>query len=193
MNENKMEIPVEIIGLCCLFWIVPITDEWDKTLCDHKCIDIDGSCIRLKNKMYHGNNTLFTLFGSQIVSNGVFKWRLKLRSSINPGCIGIIKNDQEYLQKNKHDTDYALNEGCCFFFKDERGFFIHHERVNYHYYSNPCKQGSMIEMTLDMDNHTIQYTIDDNACDTVKIDSLMNKEYRLAVTIKQKGNVIELL
>lgn len=29
MNEYNVDIPGEIIGLCCMFWFIAISDEWD--------------------------------------------------------------------------------------------------------------------------------------------------------------------
>ena len=47
MNEYKLEIPDEIIGLCFLFWFIKVCDQWDESLCDTELTDIDGSCCKL--------------------------------------------------------------------------------------------------------------------------------------------------
>ena len=49
-------------------------------------------------------------------------------------------------------------------------------------------------MTLDLDEQTIKYKINDTDYKAVKMESLSKDiEYRLAVTLADKGNEIELL
>ena len=93
MNEYRIEIPDEIIRVCFLFWFMNVCDEWDKSLCHSQYVDIDESCAKL-NDGYKSRGFLdwcCTLFGSQSVKNGVFKWHVQFNSSIEWICIGLLK------------------------------------------------------------------------------------------------------
>ena len=194
MDEYKIEIPDEIIGLCFLFWFIQVCDEWDEALYDEERIEIDGLCGK-----WHG---YASLFGSKIVESGTFKWSLKLKSQITWGCIGIIKNDKSIIEESKWSNNYGFIEGCgCFlFFCNERsnGALWIDDIKNQDYCRNLCcDPGTIIEMTLNMDKKTIKYKVGDVECKAVGLESLSEQiGYRLAVTIVKEGDetiVIELV
>ena len=196
MNHHKIEIPDEIVGLCFLFWLITVCDEWDKSLCHNEWVDIDGSCVTITDKYKYGRTDVwcYTLFGGQVVESGVFKWCLKFNTEIEWICVGIIIDDKEVIEKNKVScNDYGRVQGHgCFLFPPDGGLRY---RGLWDDYCDEfdVKRDTMIEMTLDMDEHTIQYTVNDTDHKVVKIESLSGHRYRLAITVDDKGDSMELL
>ena len=196
MNNHKLQVPDEITGLCYLFWLIQVCDVWDKSLCSVN-VEIAGSCARLSD------GEMTTLFGMQNVKIGTFKWHLRLKTKINWGCIGIIKDDKQYIEQNKCDNEYGFETGCgCFLFlfededdHEENGALWFDDVENRNYANNPTSEpGTIIEITLNMDDHTIKYKINDTEYKTVKIESLSSEiGYKLAITIDAEGDEIELI
>ena len=192
MNEHIIEIPDEIIGLCFLFWFIDVCDEWDISLCDKKWVDINDSSFKLIE------SRCCTLFGKHIVEAGsVFTWYLKLKSKIDWGCIGIIINKKEEIDKNKNFNDYGRDVGCgCFLFitGGKAQALLYDQGIDQDYLV-PVDKGTIIEITLDMDQRSIHYKINDKEFEkTTKIESLSTEfGYRLAVTFSKKGYEIELI
>ena len=197
MDQNKLDIPDEIIALCFLFWFINVCDEWDKTLCHEEYVDIEGSCARINTEIEITGASV-TMFGAQTVESGIFKWRLKLNTKMDWGCIGIIKDEKSYIEQNHTNNDYGRGIGCgCFLFICKgggNGALFHSNQLDLKY-SDPCRdEGTVFEMTLNMDQYSIQYKVNDKEYESVNIDSLSNHRYRLAVTLsKTDDDGIELL
>ena len=194
MNEHKLDIPDDIIGVCFLFWLIKTCDAWDQSLC-HESVNIDGSCAMMSD-----DSECCTLFGTQTVESGVFKWYLKLATKIKWACIGIIKNEKRIIEDNKCNNEYGFEKGCgCFFLLSRspiaNGLLMFDGQEIVDYAANPCcDKGTIIEMTLNMDQKTIKYEVNDKHFHTTKIKSLsIEFGYRLAVTFINKGYGIELL
>ena len=127
MNKFQIAIPDEIIGLCFLFWFITISDEFDESLSNSQWVDIDGSCAKLNDNYECGRRGIWccTVFGSQIVKSGVFKWCLKFKTEINWSCIGIVIDKKEELEKNKHNNDYGRHAGSGCFWFGSNGWLFH--------------------------------------------------------------------
>ena len=191
MNEYnyKVEIPEEIISLVFLFWFIQICDEWDGSLSHDRFVEIDGSTAKVRNRF-----GTCSMFGTKVIETGTFKWSLKFKTDINWSCIGICIDTKEELEKSKRDNYYGRDVGCGCFWFGGRGSLCWDDQEMWLYSGAWHKAGTKIEMTLNMDDQTIQYKINGINYKTVKIDSL-SKEigYRLAVTVSKEGNAIELL
>ena len=67
MKQHRLEIPDEIIGLCFLFWLIKVCDQWDAAS-SHDEINIKGQYAEVSTK----HNGWRTLFGTHIVKTGIF-------------------------------------------------------------------------------------------------------------------------
>lgn len=190
-NSNNMVIPTEIIGLILAFWFIDICDKWDESLC-HKAVHIDGSCVKLQE------DRICSIFGTESVEKGIFEWRLKYKTAISWCLIGIIKDDLEYLKKYQNSYGYALTSNGHLLKIDTGTFF---SSLKNYYGRVPDElftaKDTLITVTLNMDNKTIAYKINDNQYETKEIpDPIRNKyrlAYRLAVTMKLADMELDLL
>lgn len=192
MKEYNIEIPDEIIGLCFLFWLIKICDDWDQSLCDMDYFDIDGPCAKLNSFKY------CTLFGTRVVKTGIFNWRIKLNTKISWGCIGVIVNKEKEIENNKYNNRYGKEKECgCFLFiagSSKGALFIAGEPLDIFYSDPPGDQGTVIEMILNMDKKTVQYKVNDQECDEREIGFLSSEiGYRFAVTVHSEGDEVELM
>ena len=196
INQYGIQIPDELIGLFFLLWFIDVCDNWDELSCHQTLVDIDGACVQLNENYEYGKDNIWgcTIYGSHVVREEVFKWCLEFKTAIHWICIGIIVDKKEEIEKNKHSNEYGIDIGCGCFWFNSNGWLQYDDKKDYDYSSIFVEEGTMIEMTLDMNNQTIQYKINDTECKTVKIDSLSKQMgYRLAVTLTQKDNEIQLL
>lgn len=204
MNECKIEIPDEIVRVCFLFWFMNVCDQWDKALCHHGYVDIDESCAKLndeyKNSEFTSTDWCCTLFGTQSVRNGVFKWHVQFNANIGWICIGIIKDTQDAINANKTNNEYGKRAGDgCFlylFHSNNHGYLYYDDQIDWNYCDSieEANEGTIIEITLDIDNHTIKYKLNKKEYKAVQIKSLSAENgYRLAVTLVDTGCTIELL
>ena len=183
-EKVKLLIPSEIKQLCFKYWFINVCDEWDKQF-SNKAYEINGQCIKLVKNVYFQP----AAFGSYVVKSGIFSWIIKCKTDINWMCIGIIEDDQSLLNKHINDADYDdFDYGGSFF--NHRSWYFNATATEY---GCKCgKKGDIIIMTLDINNHTIKFKINDIdygiACDEMDKD-----KYRLVINCDKVDDEIELL
>ena len=196
--QKNIMMPSDIIHLCFLFWFIQECDKWDASLCDPKFVDINGTCARITEEFNPRLNDIHrcTLFGTKSVESGVFVWSVKQKKVMlgSWSLFGIIKDDKDVIAACNHTYDYGLRKGWGCFLTSE-GWLYYDRKENFGYcpYMMQYREGSVIEITLNADLHSIKYKINNQECDTVNIDSLCIEKYRLAVTVSSAGDEIELL
>ena len=192
-SKYKQQIPTGIIYIIILFYGND-ADEWDKTY------------IALQHKMIDRTITVFTprgsSYGSRIVDSGIFKWKFRIEEMENgveesrggKYMIGIWKG------KDKDDappTDTFFTEGGCGYGLEITGAVLTNSEGYiddtdvHNTYGVECKNGTIIEMILDMNKLTLGFIID--GVDYGKAFDVDKGKYRAAVFMVQKSDSITLL
>ena len=166
-----------------------LCDEWSS--CEsHKDIGIDEmECIVRAN-----SDSQITAYGSNIVTEGIYRWRLKIISlnteSYGSIYVGIIENDEVYLSIFKDKITW-----------DSRGYQVsqhglrgRESAIKAKYYNCRWNEvGDILEITLDLYANTLSFT-KNNHDHGVAFSKIKNTEYRLVLSISYaKGSVIQLL
>ena len=185
-KNGKLLIPAEIKQICFDYWFIHVCDEWDKQYSNDK-YEINGSCIKLKGE--EGRKS--SAYGKHVVESGIYSWEIKIKSPlIHWVCIGVIQDDDKLLKKHRNNSDYEnYDYGGCLF---RNGAWYSHGRSRTGYGPGFGGQNDVVEMILDMNNHTISYKVNDEdygiACNK------MNKDkYRLVINFDDVDDEIELL
>ena len=180
-----MTIPNEVIGVIFIFWFIDVCDEWDKSL-SHESVNIVGQCAKMTK------DTHCSIFGKQSINKDIFEWNLKLNTNIDRFWIGIIRDDTETLIKNQDTGAYVLMQDGLSLFNAGNLLMGGFSKVWYRYCDKFTAKDTLITVTLDMDDETIAYKIDDKQYDT-KLISLSIDKYRLVVGLERTDDEIELL
>ena len=183
MEKFKIYIPMQIIELCFLFWYIDTCDKWDKLLC-HELVQIDytGSCVKLDDNIeWTSDRPLFcTIFGCNSIKSGdIFTWKLRFNSNIYWCCIGIIHDKIDILKSNINDNNFGRQNSGCFLTNTHGAICYEWERKE-NYCPKFGNKGVIIEMTLNMNQHTIKYKIN-NIDYGIVYDKLYKNAYKLAV------------
>ena len=198
-TENIYYIPIEINNIIYLYQ--KICDKWNKNLSNNKYIKMNKSqsMIIIENDIY---NT--TVFGENIVSKGIFKWKIQILSLIYNGFskmegpfIGIIENKEKNLIKYKnndewHECGYQLCAG--------NGDFVSYLKYNKFEWNNNCKwnkNNDILEIILNLNKQTLSFKVYDKRLfitSYCKYYNIKQTDYRLAVSIEYfQGSKFQLL
>ena len=192
-DRYGMEIPQEIMMLIFRFWFIAVCDTWKKSLCC-SLFDITNECARLTKKATVEDEGfwLCSVFGHHVVDHGIFEWKIKFNTNIKWICIGVCFDDEEMLKKNKENNDYGFDKDAGCFLLNSNGI-IYHKNTDYVEYCDAFTiKDTVITMTLDIDKNSISYKINDKDYG-VAYDQLIQDKYRLAVTMSNANEEIELL
>ena len=169
-------IPAEINDIIYLYQ--RLYDEWSKQYSSKKVtIDEIGSMITM-----HCDQDV-TAFGCHVVTKGIFKWRIKMvkftydeKIDGSPPYVGIIEDNEEYMEEYKNSCDWDENGYllCC-----KIGRLLCGDILTSDY---PCrwnKEGDILEMTLDLNERTLSFKVNDEDYG-VAFEDIEEREYRLA-------------
>lgn len=192
-NEYQIKnIPEAINTVICSF--LRLSDIWNRTY-SYKdgIIDENGYTVTMSTDAY------MSMFGLYVVTEGVFKWKIKLIkwNEDNYGAcspyIGIIEDNKEYIKNYLNDNNW-----------DQYGYQISSAPARYHrgsgsvvrkcdYTLRWCKQGDILEMTLDLDERTLSFKLNDEDFGVV-FSNIVLGSYRLALTVLEcEGACFQLL
>ena len=178
-------IPDEIIGVIFMFWFIDVCDEWDKSL-NGGSVTIDGQCAKVTK------DKLCSIFGKKSVGTGIFEWRLRFKTYIDWCSIGIIRDDNQTIFDNQHGYIYHLTgDGICLMY-DGTLWLNGFANLSRDYCANVTGKGILITITLNMDENTIAYKIEDKQYEPKAIPLSIDK-YRLIVSLENINDEIELL
>ena len=180
-----ISIPNEIIGVIFMFWFIDVCDEWDESLSGEP-VTIDGQCAKMTKHRF------CSIFGKKSVGTGVFEWRLRLKTNIGWCGIGIIRDDKQTLIDNQSSNIYFLvGDGICLM-GDGTLYLDGLTNSCDDYCPKLAGKGTLITVTLNMDEKTIAYKIDDKQYEPKAIPLSIDK-YRLVVSFNNINDEIELL
>ena len=183
-KEYELLIPSPIIDICFLFWFIKVCDEWDKEA-SADSIEIDGQMV------HSTEGGMRSLYGCQSISKGTHSWQIKFITKVEWICIGIIEDKPEILQKYRyHDISYYVSDYGCYVYNV--GNFWAKKGINFTYCDQFGAKGTVITMTLDMDQHTLSYKINDKDYG-IATDKLAKDKYRLIINLLHVDDTIELL
>ena len=96
---------------------------------------------------------------------------------------------ERFLIRNKDVNDYGFHVGCgCFLFlyqyASSNGSLYYGRETDYNYSNDPPVKGTMIEMTLNMDDLTLSFSIQGISFDKHHIHSA---QYRAFLRINNDG------
>ena len=189
--KYKQQIPMGIIYIIILFYGNNV-DEWDK-----KYI---GSQLKLTDRTITVSQrcsvTRESSFCSRIVHSGIFKWKFRIEEMENDietyrgrkFMIGIWKDNDDEPPINTPFTwggcGYGL-EITGAILTNYKGYTIGNN------YGVECKNGTIIEMILDMNKLTLGFIIDD--VDYGKAFDVDKGKYRAAVCMIKSSDSITLI
>ena len=181
IEQYKINIPMQMIKLCYLFWFIDTCDKWDKSLC-HQIVQINGSSVKLDDDVEWTPERpmLCTIYGCNSIKTGqIFTWKLRFNSYVYFCCIGVIHDKINILKANIIDNNFGrLHPGC--FLTNTHGSICYEWGGQDDYCPKFENKGDLIEITLNMIEHTIRYKI--NGIDYgIAYNKLYKDSYRLAV------------
>ena len=187
-DKYKLLIPMDINTVCFKYWLITVCDEWDKRLSSDK-VEYNQQLITTIRP-----NAWKLVYGCLGIDKGLHTWQIKIISDIRFLAIGVIEDNENVLTAYNHNHRFVIKHGCCLEVKS--GMFYHRtiSSLNAKSYSISSKasQGDIFTMTLDMDNHTLSYKINDKDYG-IATNTLDKSKYRLAVLLRHVDHVIELL
>ena len=186
---RHLNIPFEINDIIYLYQRV--CDEWCQK---YKSIDI--SIDTDKSMVTANTDCSVTMYGQQVVNEGVFKWGVKIISFTREGhsgypFVGIVKNNEEDLEEFLNDTDFDLfgyqycgGTGNFYNKNDQLG------TADFTWNQN----GDILEITLDLNKQSLSVRMNDG--DLVQFSDIdpSPNGYRLALGVYLcKGSQFQLL
>lgn len=180
-KQYNLAIPHDINGICFEFWIIRVSDEWDQSLIG-KHIKIDGQLVQLSKDRKFGS-----CFGCYSISKGTHSWTVKFGTDIDWVVIGIIEDDPTTLAYVANHNPFDMTD-CGHWILNLNEYFG--DRPGYH--PEVRKSGSTVTVTVDMDNHSLSYKVNDTECG-VATNELNKEKYRFMITFFYSDDVIELL
>ena len=154
------------------------------------------------NSSYSKDNTLAIkssrgsqgcIFLTQVVNQGVHKWKFKLVSIQNYAVtIGVWKGDKT---DNTHRISAdGFSQGRCY------AYIVNHcictpgdgEVRRYEYGKKNCKSGDEVEMVLDLNKRELSYSVNDKALG-IAFKNIQQTSYRAVLSIWKTGDAVELI
>lgn len=190
-NEYKtLFIPYEIKQLCFKYWFITVCDEWN-TECLPADIEIHAQTAKsLLTPSEFKFQKQRTFYGTHKVESGIYSWHIKFITTINWICIGVIEADKDLMMKYQRSNSYRCFDHGCFLLTSNGRIYSGSTSA---IYSHPIKQsGTIISITLNMDNHSLSYKLNDKDYG-IAYDKLYKKGYSLAVTLIKENCIVQLL
>lgn len=180
----RLLMPNDITTICFDYWLIKVCDEWDRDFCVPD-IAIEGASVMLTDN----TSAITSVYGSHSLSSGSHEWMIRLKTKITWICIGIIEDTNEILLKYQRDNDYYKENGA---FIINNGDHFSNSRWNWGYCEPFKEKGTIIVMTLNMNECTLTYKINDKEYGIAMRD-IPKKSYRFVASLNLKGDAIEFL
>ena len=192
-SMNKQNIPKEIILICILFYGYGV-DEWDVDQISIGMQLSDRKLTKVKRGVLYASSS----YCKRIIECGTFLWRFKIDDCSNgvgwddggKFMIGIWKVNGD--EEPQTDT-YFTRDGDGYGFdpvggviSNDAGYTSADQK-----YGVKCKNGTIVEMLLDMNELTLSYKINDK--DYGKAFDVEKCKYRAAVYMLTENDAITLL
>ena len=194
-NQLEISIPSEIKGLCFDYWFIKVCDEWDKlylTRNEDRIVVKDQIAKKMTLRSYDDNGS--TIYGCHIIHSGEWEWLMKINCSNRNICIGIIEDNDQYLKDHTSNFDYDINGYGCWWFPDgsvsAKGIGRPHFTKKFQRFA---MKNIIVGMKVNMTTKKLGYSIDGDDYVEVPRLTLDKGKYRLAVTLFDLDDTIELL
>ena len=155
---KTLQMPMEITEIIHLYQ--KLCDEWSKKYCN-PFIEIDTlGCM-----VYSTSGADLTAYGTHVVSDGIYKWRIKIIQlttfgASHPPYIGIIENDEKYITAytnninwEKYGYQLAARSGRLY------GYVGVNSPKTSDYKCIWQENGDVLEMTLDLNKGTLSFMV----------------------------------
>ena len=190
-KRYKVLIPEDIKGICFMYWLLNPCDKWDRKF-SSKRIKIEEEIGRCKKA------GTASIYGSLSIDRGSYSWRIRYKTKIQWICIGVIRDNPEILKQFQRSNRYIDSYHGCYL--SQAGYFYDAYTRLYNYGDNKgrkyCKEyrdkDTIITMTLNMDEQTLRYKINDREYG-IATDQLEKDKYRMVVNMCWLNDTIELL
>ena len=189
-----LNIPIEINDIIYLYQ--RLYDEWSREYASEKItIDETGSIVKI-NRTGHAT---VPAFGSHIVTQDAFKWRIKMKvftydknKDGSPPYIGIVEDVKE-LKESINSKKMSTWTKFAYLLCGKTGRVIFHHAIGI----DDCgcrwnKKDDILEMTLDLNKQTLSFKVNDKNGAIVK--NVKKAKYRLVLgCYKSEGSEFVLL
>ena len=192
---KSLNIPLEINDI--IFSYSKLCEEWSKKH-SHKDAIINGTKTNIK----FVSDMRRTAFGTLVVEEGVFRWKLKiisfdnLREGYGYPYVGVIENDVDLTEYKNYGF---WDEVGCQLCAGNSGLYSHdsdlydtdddasyHDQVNViatdNYQCEWKKVGDILEIILDLNERTLRFAVNDKDCG-IAFRNIKQTSYRLALTM----------
>ena len=197
-------IPAELYLLCFEYWLHRVCDSWSNEFVDKDCIEINADEIKLNEHENPNRREGITLYGNHVAVNGSkHDWKIRMNKFgikdsgagftkwMNP-AVGIIVNNDETLKKFSSGNyesaawahvgkGYAFIGGAKYLYSKKTSSNI----VDKYRDAGGAKfneDGDIIEVHLDLINHTLGYTVNDEYFG-IGFEEVEPGDYRLAISL----------
>ena len=164
-----------------------IKDKWDQDILERrKKLQCNGQNIK-----HIEMDDVVTTFGEyKATSSTVTKWNikiLKLGGTKKPIMIGIVESKRATLNMIKRIGDYPYGFGY-----NSKGFIYNDKKKKK--YGQQYKDGDIITITLNLNDYTLSYSINDKDLGIAyKLPKNKKKDYKVAVSTYHIDDEFELL
>ena len=184
-QSRQINIPEGIILVLILFYGNE-KDDWDPNYISKYMKLSDRTVTQI-------SHAFGSSYGKRIMDSGIFKWRLKINQCENNGFIFGIRRvgdpnnpppTHTWFTNGGWDSGYAFRSRYSRL-TDDDGYALGKP------YGASPENGSIIEMTLDLDELTLSYIIDGK--DYGKAFDIKRGKYRMGFYMDQKDDSVSLL
>lgn len=184
--QEHLEIPFEIYEIIYLYQ--RFLNAWGEQY-KAECIAIDTN----KSMITVDTDSGVTVYGEEVIKEGIHKWRVAIVSIQDDGIIGdsfphigIVENDDKLLKKyitnvNFDDFGHLLCGGNRAVYSFSKRLEV---RAKFFWKGN----GDILDIKLDLNNGKLYLKMNDSDSDELCIDvETSPKGYRFALAVRSKG------
>lgn len=189
-REEIKNIPKEITNIISSYVI--LDRQWNEKYSHNRLTIYNQRILNIYS------NECMTAYGFLTVSDGIYKWKIKILSlnMVNtpwdkgsyPPYIGLIEDNKQYMQQGLTKTDWYR---YGYQITRYRSLLCRKESVamNCYMYHQLCKwnkSGDILEITLDLNEKTISFKLNDEDFG-IAFRNVVKTNYRLAISVTNGG------
>ena len=179
--HKNLNIPFEINEIIYLYQ--RLYDEWsEKYKSEHISIDANKSMVTINT------NNAITIYGKEVVKEGIFKWKVKIISFTYNDFgsyphIGIVQDNENDLNNYLGNTDFD-DFGYLLCGKSGDLWALSDKKYTPYTHNIWRNNDTILEMRLDLVDGTLSFKTDDEEFDELSINiNVSQKGYRLALGV----------
>ena len=192
--SNKLIIPKDITNTCFVFWLLKVCDEWDKYYSTaHYRFSNDSVSLQVKDDEDGHLDYTPSMYGSHSIGSGSYQWTITIKRNVDWICVGIIEDKHKILQKFLTENDYDYENGG--FVMLPTGVIYYRGGITFDFcdeLKGSWDESLIVIMTLNMDDHTLSYKINDKDYG-IAMEDIPQKSYRFVINMNHDGDEVEFL